>query len=369
MHHPQRRKSSREWALHRSDWFVTITFLATDLKRAFNVNFPLHFQARQAQENALKEDPTIYQYDELYDEMSTTREEAKKSKTTQSKDSKYIGRLLQTAEKRKKEYERRIERQVQKEREAEGDKYKDKEVFVTSTYRAKLEEMKKAEEADEREAYLENIGDVTKQKDLDGFYRHLYEQKMGNEKAEPEAASNDKEVNTEKEASTSKDALESISKQKKQRTYRRRLSNDDEEIEGERKEDGGGSKAHLPSNLDADSDFSIDSESDDDSKTGDGDKPKKLSDEKPLVLVDQIKPAEEIAAQNKTPSEPKVPEHDFVKPDAIDDKKEPTPEPEEEPVEVKEVKIKIDIWKKRTVGDIFDAALQRYYERKQLRAN
>lgn len=300
--------------------------------------------------------------------MSTTREEAKKAKTTESKDSKYIERLLVTAEKRKKEYERRIERQVQKEREAEGDKYKDKEVFVTSTYRAKLEEMKKAEEADEREAYLENIGDVTKQKDLDGFYRHLYEQKMGNEKAES-AVKNEQPV-AENEATTSKDAAESISKQKKQRTYRRRLSNDDEENEGERKDDGGGSKAHLASNLDADSDFSIDSESDDDSKPGDGEKPKKISDEKPLVLVDQAEPVEEnVVAKTDTPTEAKAPEHDFAKPDAVGDKKESTPEPEEGPLEVREVKIKIDIWKKRTVGDVFDAALQRYYERKQLRAN
>lgn len=29
-----------------------------------------------------------------------------------------------------------------------------------------------------------------------------------------------------------------------------------------------------------------------------------------------------------------------------------------------EKKIKIDIWKKRTVADVFDAALKRYYERK-----
>lgn len=65
-----------------------------------------------------------------------------------------------------------------KKREAEGEQYKDKESFVTSTYRKKLEEMKEADELEKREAYLENIGDVTKQQDLSGFYRHIYEQKL-----------------------------------------------------------------------------------------------------------------------------------------------------------------------------------------------
>ena len=35
---------------------------------------------------------------------------------------------------RKKEEERRTERQVQKEREAEGNEYADKDAFVTSAY-------------------------------------------------------------------------------------------------------------------------------------------------------------------------------------------------------------------------------------------
>lgn len=56
--------------------------------------------------------------------------------------------------------------QVQKEREKEGDEFADKEVFVTSAYKKKLEEMREEEEREKREDYLEKIGDVTKQKDL-----------------------------------------------------------------------------------------------------------------------------------------------------------------------------------------------------------
>lgn len=152
-------------------------------------------QVKAAQAKVLAEDPTIYQYDELYDDMDSKRKELKSDKSKEDRKPKYIGKLLETADKRKKEQERRIERQVQKDREAEGEMYKDKESFVTSAYRAKLEEMKKAEENEKREEYLENIGDVTKQSDLGGFYRHIYSQKMGecsetknitNEKAECE---------------------------------------------------------------------------------------------------------------------------------------------------------------------------------------
>lgn len=38
--------------------------------------------------------------------------------------------------------------------------------------------MRALEEQEKREEYLEAIGDVTKQGNLDGFYRHLYDQKV-----------------------------------------------------------------------------------------------------------------------------------------------------------------------------------------------
>lgn len=48
----------------------------------------------------------------------------------------------------------------------EGDEFADKEVFVTSAYKKKLEELNLEEEKEKREEYLESIGDVTKQRDL-----------------------------------------------------------------------------------------------------------------------------------------------------------------------------------------------------------
>lgn len=160
-------------------------------------------QARAAQAKALAEDPTVYQYDELYDDIENKRKESKDCKSKEERQPKYIGKLLETADKRKKEQERRIERQVQKEREAEGEMFKDKESFVTSAYRAKLEEMKKAEDEEKREEYLESIGDVTKQGDLGGFYRHIYSQKMGEASTERKKDKDDKNVKQEEDGRSS----------------------------------------------------------------------------------------------------------------------------------------------------------------------
>jgi len=62
---------------------------------------------------------------------------------------------MKMAEVRKKEEERRIERGVQRERQAEGEAFADKEQFVTSAYRQKLIELREAEEKERREAELE----------------------------------------------------------------------------------------------------------------------------------------------------------------------------------------------------------------------
>lgn len=46
------------------------------------------------QEKAVEEDPTVYQYDEVYDEMDQRRKESKLSRKDLDKKPKYIGRLI-----------------------------------------------------------------------------------------------------------------------------------------------------------------------------------------------------------------------------------------------------------------------------------
>lgn len=303
----------------------------------------------------MEEDPTVYQYDELYDEMENKRVEDRKAKTSEVKKAKYITKLLETADKRKKEHERRIERQVQKEREEEGEMFKDKESFVTSAYRQKLEEMKKAEEDEKREAYLESIGDVTKQNDLDGFYRHIYEQQMGTDKPKVEVPKIIAEI---PETSSSK------LKEKKERTYRKRKSSCEEKLEEEAIEKlEETQKSHLQSNLDADSDFSIDS-----SDSEDEDKNKNSENKKSAEILTENVAIKEEVLENETKTDeafktPVIPSVEIKVEEKVEKKSKDEKEVKESPPKKK----KEDIWKKRTVGDAFDEALKRYYERKSTR--
>ncbi|RZC41707.1 nuclear speckle splicing regulatory protein 1, partial [Asbolus verrucosus] len=296
----------------------------TGLKRA------LKKQDKIVQHRAIEEDPTVYQYDEIYDEMDKKRKESKLSRKDLDRKPKYINRLLAAADRRKKENERRIERQVQRERETEGDEFRDKEAFVTSSYKKKLEEMKEMDELEKREDYLESIGDVKKQGNLDGFYRHLYDQKVNCENTDEENESSSEKINT----STKSENLEDKNKIN-MRKYRKRNGSDDSEHEDN---DVEVKREHLPSNLDADSDFSIDSsDSADENEKADEDSTTKI----------------EKNEENEKPEEQAVSE--------IKDSSAGAPE------EIPHKKPKIDIWKKRTVGEVFDLALQRYFERKALR--
>lgn len=312
-------------------------------------------QARLQQEKAMEEDPTIFQYDELYEDMETKRkEEITEKKKAQPQGPKYIKKLLETADKRKKEYERRIERQVQKERDEEGEQFKDKESFVTSSYKKKLEEMKAAEDEEKKAEYLESIGDVQKQNNLDGFYRHLYAQKTGDVKEAP---------------STAKISVpdEKPSVAKKERHYRKRDSGQEQKEEEEEKVTPAGEteeaiKTHIASNLDADSDFSIDSSDSEDEAEKDGKNPAEKKDNE--VSVDKKEDDKDnFKAPNVLTTDLKKPEEAVKSEDKIDDKDEDDVIEEPAPK-----KVKIDIWAKRTVGDVFDEAVQRYFERKAARA-
>ena len=108
---------------------------------------------------ALTDDPNVYEYDSIYDEMKSQKESNSSitSKSKEKSEPKYINSLLKFSENRKKENERRIERKIQKERELEGNQFEDKEQFVTNAYKQKLNEMRVAEERDRREEAIEGI--------------------------------------------------------------------------------------------------------------------------------------------------------------------------------------------------------------------
>lgn len=155
-------------------------------------------QTKLGMQRALEEDPSVYEYDSIYDDLQKKKEEdTAKLLSGQDKKPKYIQNILKAVEVRKKEQEKRMEKKIQKEREMEGDEFKDKEAFVTTAYKKKLQEKSEEEERERKEAELETSLDVTKQKDLSGFYRHLLNQTVGEEKA-PECSLRDTGVKEEK---------------------------------------------------------------------------------------------------------------------------------------------------------------------------
>ncbi|CAH1141727.1 unnamed protein product [Phyllotreta striolata] len=294
------------------------------------------------QEKAVADDPTVYQYDEVYEEIEKKRQESKLARKDLDKKPKYVSKLLAAADKRKREHERRIERQVQREREEEGDAFKDKESFVTPSYKKKLEEMKLLDEQEKREQYLESIGDVRKQGNLDGFYRHLYDQKVNFE----ETPIKTEVIEENKEDEIDQDNIEDKPKKSiKERKYRSKRNSEDASNSEEEPEI---KMEHLPSNLDADSDFSIDSS--DSEEEGSKEKTDKVD-----VKKEETATKEPTTETPITNDEPVKTDENIVKIEKVEE------------VKPKIKKLKTDIWKKRTVGEKFDEALKRYMERKALR--
>lgn len=106
-------------------------------------------------QKALSEDPSIYDYDAVYDDLQEKRKAVQEAKQDRGKEPKYIKNLLKTAEQRKRDYERMTERKAQREREMEGGMYDDKEAFVTESFRRKMQDLAEDEEKEKRQAELE----------------------------------------------------------------------------------------------------------------------------------------------------------------------------------------------------------------------
>lgn len=314
-------------------------------------------QIKLNMQKALKENPTIFQYDEVYDDIERKKDQSKTTKDEKKKP-KYIQNLLKAAERRKKEQEYRIERMVQKEREAEGTMYADKESFVTSAYRAKLEEFKRMEEEENRMDKLEAIADVKKQQDMSGFYRHLYVQTtQSSEKSEIKNNINNDESdfdNVTKKVDISAVNKEQIKNKeiKKNRQYRQRKVEEDSDTEIEIEE-----KMENKVNIIL------------------PEKRKNIEKETVEIECDakkQKQQTENIKSEENL-NEIKI-ENTFnsKNDDKILEKSENNDETERKTISLKakieaEKKERSKIWEKRTIGPEFEAALQRYYSRKSMR--
>ncbi|XP_052202998.1 uncharacterized protein LOC127808473 [Diospyros lotus] len=129
-------------------------------------------EIEEQHKKALEEDPSVFDYDGVYDEM--------KQKATrplvqdrQERKPKYIQALIEKAKVREREHEIIYERKLAKERSKEEHLYADKDKFVTSAYKKKLAEQAKWLEEERLRQLREEKDDVTKKKDLSDFYFNL----------------------------------------------------------------------------------------------------------------------------------------------------------------------------------------------------
>ena len=135
-----------------------------------------HTTAKHAKE-AEHIDPTIYDYDSIYDAMKAPSHASSATNTSTTNKPKYMSALVAAAEVRKRDAIRAADRKTAREREAEGDAFKDKEAFVTGAYKRQQEELRKAEaeeaqrEEDERERRRKGEGGLG-----GGFYKRMLEE-------------------------------------------------------------------------------------------------------------------------------------------------------------------------------------------------
>ncbi|KIY43430.1 hypothetical protein FISHEDRAFT_10959, partial [Fistulina hepatica ATCC 64428] len=123
-----------------------------------------------------KVDETVYEYDEVWDQIQEAKQRAKEVKELESKERKpkYISGLLASAETRKLDHLRAEEKMMQREREAEGDEFRDKEAFVTQAYKDQMAEVRRAEEEEkQREELRKKQGGSST--GMTHFYRKLLE--------------------------------------------------------------------------------------------------------------------------------------------------------------------------------------------------
>lgn len=129
------------------------------------------------QKQALEEDPTVFDFDGVYDDIQQKREEETELRITRKRKeqqkSKYIARMKQLAEERKREYERIRNKKIQKEIEEEKKTLGETEVFITGAYAKKLAEEKKWELERKKQEEKEAKEDVTKRGHLGHFYANL----------------------------------------------------------------------------------------------------------------------------------------------------------------------------------------------------
>ncbi|CAF2875716.1 unnamed protein product [Rotaria sp. Silwood2] len=331
----------------------------------------LNPKAQRDIEEALEQDPNIYAYDEVYEQVSSTvqqeqkREEKKRLERESNtlRQPKYVTGLLEKSKEREKEFERVLERRIQREREQEGDLYADKEVFVTAAYKAKLAERQADLEREKLENKREALLNVLEQDNMDAFYRFQFKVRTGDITIleESQKVKNEPSDSIQKESSNNRQA----------RQLRTRITNDDDQMEINSSNDNMYVRArekHTQSTQhEHDQDEIIIDELPKSIQSNTTVKVRRINDEKTQTFDDeQIEMGVGLSGKKKKKENEKdqkltnTKENDL----SID-----MPIAQEKKRQAEETRIERihRLCEKRTVGDVLEIAQQAYYEREQKR--
>ncbi|KAL7626877.1 hypothetical protein AAE478_003651 [Parahypoxylon ruwenzoriense] len=127
-------------------------------------------QSRKHQEAAEEFDPSIYDYDAVYDSLKPGK---KAMQEDIERKPKYMKNLMASAAVRKRDALIAEEKKIAREREEEGDEYADKEKFVTEAYKKQQEENRRIEEEERRRE--EEEAKKNKSGGMTAFYKDLLE--------------------------------------------------------------------------------------------------------------------------------------------------------------------------------------------------
>ena len=127
--------------------------------------------SRKNAEQASELDPSVYEYDAVYDSLKPKKRDAEDE--AKDRRPRYMQGLMQAAEVRKRDALIAEEKKIAREREAEGDEYANTEKFVTEAYKKQQEDNRRIEEEEKRREAAEakkNEGGG-----MSAFYRTLLE--------------------------------------------------------------------------------------------------------------------------------------------------------------------------------------------------
>ncbi|EKM55588.1 uncharacterized protein PHACADRAFT_256315 [Phanerochaete carnosa HHB-10118-sp] len=129
-------------------------------------------------EEEKKVDATVFEYDEVWDKMQEAKLRQKEVKEVETKERKpkYIEGLLASAATRRIDHLRAEEKMIQRERELEGDEFKDKDAFVTQAYKDQMAELRRAEEEEKKREEEERKKNKGMGTGMAHFYKKLLEE-------------------------------------------------------------------------------------------------------------------------------------------------------------------------------------------------